>query len=155
MNKKHIHQDVYIGFVGLLLCALIWAVNAGLPSNAGMMPRLLDGILAFLSAIILIQGLRKSKLPEEEQGKKAFTVDAIKIPVITWLLVVAYVALFKFTGYFVSTGVMLIVFMRFMKQTNWKVIIAITVIYLLLVYGVFVRMLGVSISGFGMLGRLF
>lgn len=155
MNKKHIHQDVYIGIVGLLLCGIVWAINSGLPTDAGMMPRLLDGILVLLSAIILIQGLQKSKLPEDQQGKKAFTVDAVKIPLITWLLVCAYILLFFFAGYFISTAVMLIVFMIYMKQKNIKVIVAITVIYLLIVYVVFVRMLSVNIAGFGLLGRMF
>lgn len=49
---------------------------------------------------------------------------------------------------------MIIVLMRFMKRTSWPVIIAIDVIYLLLIYFVFVRMLGVSVDDFGLLGKL-
>lgn len=154
MNNKQIHQDVYIGIVCLAFCALAWAINSPLPKAAGMMPRLLIGILVLLSAVILVQGLKKSSLPADQQGKKAFTVDAVKIPFITWCMVGIYLLLFKYTGYFISTAVMLIAFMRFMKSKNMKVIIAITVVYLALVYFVFVRMLGVNIAGFGVLGRM-
>lgn len=41
-----------------------------------------------------------------------------------------------------------------MKQTSWPIIITIDVVYLLLMYFVFARMLNVSIDGFGILGRL-
>lgn len=155
MEKKQIHQDVYVGIAGLIFCGLVWALNMDLPSAAAMMPRLLAGILAALSVIILTQGILKSKLPASEQGEKAFTIDSVKIPLIAWGLIAVYVLLFKYVGYFVSTGVMLIGFMRFMKIKNWKPIIAITVVYLIIVYVVFVRLLGVNIAGFGVLGRLF
>lgn len=153
MNKKQIHQDVFIGFFCVALCLLIFALNMNLPSDAAMMPRLLDGMLAVLSVLIIYQGLIKSKAPMEEQ-KKLFTWDGLKMPLVTWGLVALYVVLFMLVGYFVATAVIIPVLMRFMKQTSWKLIIAIDVVYLLLIYFVFVRMLGVSVDGFGMLGQL-
>lgn len=153
MNKKQIHQDVFIGFFCVALCLLIFALNMNLPSDAAMMPRLLDGMLAVLSVLIIYQGLIKSKAPAEEQ-KKLFTWDGLKISLVTWGLVALYVVLFMLVGYFVATAVIIPVLMRFMKQTSWKLIIAIDVVYLLLIYFVFVRMLGVSVDGFGMLGQL-
>lgn len=152
--KKQLHQDVFIGFFCLALCLLIFALNMNLAADAAMMPRLLAGMLVLLSILIIYHGLRKSKLPAEEQGPKALTVDALKIPLITWGLVVLYFALFALVGYLLATGIMIVVLMRYMKQTSWRVIIAIDVIYLLLIYFVFVRMLNVSVDGFGILGRL-
>ncbi len=152
--KKQLHQDVYIGFVCLALCLLIFALNMSLPPDAGMMPRLLDSMLAMLAVLIIYQGLRKSKLPVEEQGKKALTVDALKIPMITWGFVALYFILFIVVGYFVATGIIIAALMRFMKRRSWPVIIAIDAIYLLLIYFAFVRMLGVPVAGFGMLERL-
>ena len=154
MKKTHLHQDVFIGFGCLALCFLIFALNTGLPSDAAMMPRLLDAFLVVLSILIICHGLNMSKLPEDQRGEKAFSVDALKIPMITWGLVLLYAVLFYAAGYFVATGIMIIVLMRFMKRTSWPVIIAIDVIYLLLIYFVFVRMLGVSVDDFGLLGKL-
>ena len=152
--KKQIHQDVYVGFFCLALCLLIFALNMNLPADAALMPRLLDAILTVLAILIIYGGLRKSKLPAEEQGEKGLTWDAIKIPLITWGLVLIYVVLFMLVGYLPATAVMLIVFMRFMKRTSWPVIIAIDVVYLIVMYFVFAQMLNVSIDGFGMLERL-
>lgn len=153
--KKQLHQDVYIGFVCLAICLLIFALNAGLPSDAALMPRLLGGMLVVLAVLILYGGLKKSRLPAEEQGKKAITWDAMKIPLITWGFVVLYFVLFNVTGYFVATAIMIPLLMRFMKQTSWPVIIGIDAVYLVIMYVVFARMLNVSVDNLGMLGQLF
>lgn len=153
MEKKRIHQDVFVGFFCLALCLLIYLLNSSLPADAAMMPKLLDGMLVVLSILIIYQGLRKSRLPAEERGK-GMTWDDWKIPVITWGLVVAYIALFYLIGYLPATGIMLILLMRFMKRTSWPVILGIDVVYLLIMYFVFARLLNVNIDNLGLLGRL-
>lgn len=153
MEKKRIHQDVFVGFFCLALCLLIYVLNNGLPADAAMMPKLLDGLLVIFSVLIIYHGLRKSRLPAGEQGK-GLTWDDWKIPVITWGLVVVYVGLFYLIGYLAATGIMLIVLMRFMKRTSWPVILGIDVVYVLIMYFVFAKMLNVSIDNLGLLGRL-
>ena len=153
MKKKAIHQDVFIGFFCLILCGLIYALNRDLPSDAALMPKLLDGMLAILSVLIINQGLQKSKAPAEQQ-KKLLVWEDFKVPMITWGIVALYVVLFYVAGYFVATAVIIPLLMRYMKLSNWKLIIAIDVGYLLVIYFVFVRMLGVSIDGFGLLSKL-
>lgn len=152
--KKSIHQDVYIGIVCLLLCAAIFFMNFGLGGGAGTMPLLLDAILAVLSVLILLHGIRKSKLGDDQQGKKYLTVDALKIPIITWGFVVLYVVLFYLVGFYIATAILLPGLMLFMKQRNWLVIVIIDVVFLLCIYFVFDRTLGVAIDGFGMLSYL-
>lgn len=153
MKQKQLHQDVFIGFVCLGLCVLIYALNSALPSEAAMMPRFLDGLLLILSLMIIGQGIQKSKAPAEEQ-KKLLVWEDFKVPLIAWGLVGLYLILFWLAGYFLATAVIILLLMRFMKQTSWKRIIAIDAGYLLVVYLVFVRLLGVSIDGFGLLGKL-
>jgi hypothetical protein len=111
-------------------------------------------LLLVLSILILAQGIRKSKQPDQGQDAKRITWDGVKIPLVTWGFVLIYVVLFYLTGYFVATGVMLIVLMRFMKRTSWPMILTIDVVYLLVMYFVFARMLNVNIDNFGLLGRL-
>lgn len=153
MKQKQLHQDVFIGFVCLGLCVLIYALNSALPSEAAMMPRFLDGLLLILSLMIIGQGIQKSKAPAEEQ-KKLLVWEDFKVPLIAWGLVGLYLILFWLAGYFLATAVIILLLMRFMKQTSWKRIIAIDAGYLLVVYLVFVRLLGVSIDGFGLLDKL-
>ena len=153
MNKKQIHQDVYIGFLCVGVCVLIYALNMNLPADAALMPKLLVGLLSILSVLIIAQGLKKSKVPADQQ-KKLLVWEDFKVPMVTWGIVALYVALFYFAGYFIATAVIIPLLMRYMKQANWKLIIAIDVGYLLVIYFAFVRMLGVSIDGFGLLSKL-
>ena len=152
--RKKLHQDVFIGFGCEAFCLLVIWLNSSLPRNAKMMPNVLCWLMMALAVYIIYDGLKKSKLPEEEQGEKAFNKDAFKIPLITWGLVVLYFVLFYAVGYYIATGIMLIVLMRFMKATSWKTILLITTAYLLVIYFGFVRLLGVSVDGLGMLGNL-
>lgn len=152
--KKQIHQDVYIGIVGLLFCAWVFYMNFGLKSGAGVMPLLLDGLLAVFSVIILAGGLKKSSLSAQEQGKKFLTVDVLKYPLIAWGMICVYVLLFYLLGYLVSTGIMLLALMFFLKQRDWKIMIAIDVVWLVIVYVVFINLLSVNVGGFGLLGRM-
>lgn len=153
MNKKQIHQDVFIGFICLGLCVLIYALNMNLPGDAALMPKLLDGMLDVLSVLIINQGLKKSKAPADQQKKLLIWGD-FEVPLVTWGMVALYLVLFYVVGYFVATAIIIPLLMRYMKQTNWKLIIAIDAGYLLVIYFAFVRMLGVSIDGFGLLSKL-
>jgi hypothetical protein len=118
------------------------------------MPLLLDALLAIFSLVILLNGLRKTNSSTATKEKKALTVDGMKTPFLIWCLIGVYVLLFYLAGYLVATGIMLPVFMVFMKQRNWKAIAAIDIVYLVIVYAVFVQLLGVNVGGFGLLGRL-
>lgn len=150
--KKQLHQDVYIGIIALVFCAIVCYMNIGLGSGAGTMPLLLDALLAAFSIVILINGIRKSKLGTDV--KKFLTWDTVKYPFLAWCLVGVYVLLFYLTGYIISTAIMVPVLMVFMKQRNWKMIALIVAVFLLLVYFVFVRLLSVNVGGLGLLGRM-
>lgn len=146
---RKFHQDFYIGIIGLIFCAFVLFLNFDLKGNAGVMPLLLDALLAIFSLIIFIGGLKKSS------DKKFLSYDVLKFPFLIWLLVGVYVFLFWLTGYLISSAIMIPVLMIFMKQRNFKIIFSITAVYVLLVYFVFIKILGVSAGGYGLLGKIF
>ena len=154
MKKKYVHQDVYIGAVCLVVCFLFYSLNMSLPSDAALMPKLLCVMLIALSVCIIASGLKKSKAPEGEREAPGLTWDAIKVPLMAWGIVLAYALLFYLVGYYIATGIMIAVFMRFMKQPSWKRILLIDAGYLVVIYFGFVRLLGVSLNSLGLLERL-
>lgn len=154
MKKKYIHQDVYVGATCLVVCFLFYSLNMSLPSDAALMPKLLCVLLMVLSVCIIASGLKKSKVPEEEREEPGLTWDAIKVPLMAWGIVLAYAVLFYLVGYYIATGIMIIAFMRFMKQASWKRILLIDAGYLIVIYFGFVRLLGVSLNSLGLLERL-
>lgn len=153
MKGKYIHQDVFIGIVCLVFCFLFYSLNMSLPADAALMPKFLSVLLMCLSVCIIISGLKKSKLPEDKR-EKGLTWDSFKIPFIAWGIVLGYAVLFYVVGYYIATGIMIAVFMRFMKQTSWKRILLIDACYLIIIYFGFVRLLGVSLNSFGLLGQM-
>lgn len=153
--KRKFHQEVYIGFASLIFSLLIFAINNNIPSEAALMPRLLAGVMTVLSIFIIHRGLGLSKMPKEEQPDEYLSWAGLKIPLITWGIVVLYFLLFRFVGYFIATAIVLPLLMRFMKRTSWKTILAIDGAFLLIIYFVFVKVLKMSVNAFGMLERLF
>ena len=154
MEKKKLHQDVFVGIAALIFVAWVLFLNRKLPIGSALMPLLLCGLLAVLGIIIIIQGLKKSASGRPEDMKVLLNEDILKVPLIAWLFVLGYVLLFFFVGYFIATAVMLVALMRYMKRTDWKMIIAITVIYLLFMYFVFVRQFGLPLFNLGQLGKM-
>jgi len=154
MEKNKLHQDVFVGIAALIFVAWVLFLNRKLPLGSALMPLLLCGLLAVLGVIIIIQGLKKSSSGRPEDMKELLNEDILKVPLIAWLFVLGYVLLFFFVGYFIATAVMLVALMRYMKRTDWKMIIAITVIYLLFMYFVFVRQFGLPLFNLGQLGRM-
>ena len=154
MEKKKLHQDVFVGIAALIFVAWVLFLNRKLPIGSALMPLLLCGLLAVLGIIIIIQGLKKSASGRPEDMKVLLNEDILKVPLIAWLFVLGYVLLFFFVGYFIATAVMLVALMRYMKRTDWKMIIAITVIYLLFMYFVFVRQFGLPLFNLGQLGTM-
>lgn len=154
MKKRYIHQDVYVGFICFAVCLLIYSLNMSLSSDAALMPKLLCVMLMILSVCIVGSGIKKSKLPEDQREKPGLTWDAVKIPLVAWGIVLGYALLFYLIGYYIATAIMLVVFMRFMKQTSWKQILLIDAGYLIVIYFGFVKLLGVSLNSFGLLERL-
>lgn len=154
MKKRYIHQDVYVGFICLAMCLLFYSLNMSLPSDSALMPKMLSVMLMILSVCIIFSGVKKSKVAEEEREKPGLTWDAVKIPFVAWGIVLAYALLFYVVGYYIATAIMLVVFMRFMKQTSWKRILLIDAGYLIVIYFGFVKLLGVSLNSFGLLEQL-
>ena len=77
MEKKKVHQDVVIGFVCLLITLFIFWINRNLAADAAMMPRLLAALLAFLSLLMIAEGVRKTKeaAVRNEEPKKYLDWD--------------------------------------------------------------------------------
>lgn len=154
MKKLKLHQDVWIGLVCLILTAWFLYLNRDLSFESALMPRILCGLMGILAAAITVSGIRKSRNADPAGLKQYLNLDVVKMPLIAWLFVFGYVILFLLCGYFAATAVMLPVYMRFMKRSSWKVIMAIDVVYLALVYIFFVKQFGLNLWNFGLLGEM-
>ncbi len=105
-------KDLILGVVMLLFSAfyLIYAQQIKTrpkltPSyaSARIMPILLGALLAILSVICIIQGIRKMKaIINEEKGEKADKGDTLTV-VLTFAVIIGYILLMPVLGFCLST----------------------------------------------------
>lgn len=148
---KKMHQDVYIGIAGFLLCCLFWYGNSSLPADSKLLPNIYCIILALFSILILIDGIKKTNTMHGNE--QYLTWDVVKIPSILLLLIGAYVLLFYLCGYMLATPVMLFILMHFLKRKSWSEILVVIAGYMIFVYCLFVVVLKVPINNFGWIGN--
>ena len=157
---KKIHQDVWCGCILLALVAFAFATSRGFArfdARSIVMPYIAMAIITLLALIIIIQGIQKSveAAKKNEVPKQFFTLQNMKIPMITFGIIAAYILLFHYVGYMIATALFLVALMWFFKMRNWKTILAIVIVYLLIVYFGFYRGLHVNVFNLGELQYIF
>lgn len=136
MRSKSIHQDVYISVFIYAVLIFLFTASVKLPDDSASFPIILIVALALLNTSVFVKGLKKSKFMTVEGStiKNSITWEVIKLPLITFLLVVGYVAIFTLTNYYIATAVFLIAMFLFYKIKSWKVILLVTLLFNILIY---------------------
>lgn len=147
MKSKTINQDVYTSIVIYVVLIIIFTVATKLPDASSIFPKMLIIILAILNTAVLYKGIKKTQLMREDNSNvvNLINIESIKVPIIVFVLAVIYIILFRYTNYFIATTTFMIVLMRFYKIKSWKNIIIITLIFNVIVYIGFVKMLNVPL----------
>ena len=83
------------------------------------------------------------------------TLSLIKMPVIVYLFMVAYIAGFRILGFFVATPIFIFSLLFYLKGGSWKRCLATALIFTAICYIGFVIIMGVPIYRIGLLGRFF
>ena len=143
------HQDIYIGIIILAVCAYFAYLSFQLDTGSATMPLILLAVMAFLGAVILFDGIKKSRA---DSVKPFLTFKDLKVPLLMFILIGIYIFLFFAVGYYVATGVFLIVSMFYLKQRSWLLMIAIAACFIAFTYFFLVMQLNISIEPFGWLG---
>ena len=154
MKTKKLQQDVHIGAIIVIFCAVFFYVNKDLTNGAGTMPRILLGVMLLFGILILLSGIKKTMAATDENPpKKLITFSDIKVPMITYVYIISFLILFYLVGYFVAAPVFLVTLMRHFKMKSWKVITLVVVIFILFIFFLFVKQLNVNADNFGIIGN--
>lgn len=150
--------DPYKGQI-LVLCALLWVALVftvitfsfhegkgalATATKASTMPRLWAGLMVPVAVLILAPIWKGQVKPDEKFGNW-------KLPLIVLCLVVACVAAFKYIGYYISSGLMILGIMILLKQKNKAVLIGLPLAWIAFTYGVFAKLLFIPLP----VGRIF
>ena len=147
MKSKSIHQDVFISIVVYAVLLFLFTVSIKLPKDSAIFPKMLIVALGLLNTSVFIKGIKKSKEMMSEDSAMINNIrwEVIKVPLIVFLLVVGYVAIFKLTNFYIATSVFLIGMFKFYKVKSWKVILFVTALFNVIVYVGFGKFLNVPL----------
>lgn len=147
MKTKNIHQDVYISVVIYTVLIFLYTVALKLPKDSAIFPKMLIFLFAILNTAIFITAIKKTKLMMSASNGEINTINwkTIKTPLIVFLISFLYIVILKFTNYFIATFIFMIVLMKFYKIKSWKTILLTTIIFNVIIYFGFVKMLNVPL----------
>lgn len=151
---RKIHQDIWVGISLLAVVGIMFfnSLELGRVSpDSVVMPRIAMAIIAVFGIMIMVDGVRKTRAAaaKGELPKQYFTAKEMKVPAISFAIITAYIVTFYFVGYMVATPIFMLGFMYYLKMRNWKHMIAITAVFMIIVYVFFVMVLGIRLDNFG------
>lgn len=103
--------------------------------GAGFFPLILGGILTLLTAINILLEVRQSKLEGKAVGKDE--KFELKDMLIVGAMILAYMVVFPWLGYLISTALFIILTLGFLNPRKWTQNIIIAVVLLAIIYSVF------------------
>jgi len=146
-QKKGVTREVWLGLI-LALFSLFFIWQAQDLDEGAKYPTAILGVLCVMSVGLLLQGLYYTWHPEKyHQDTESVTWQGVKDPLICFVLVVVYLALFKLIGFFISTAIFVPVIMYFFGERKIRNMLLVIVGLEAFVYVVFVQILNVN---FGM-----
>ena len=145
MNKR-LHPDVVISIIGLIFAAVMLFQIHGYSDDVKMFPSIFLYLFMLFMAIVLVRGIKRS-VHTEEVSKKEFWCSPAVIhnPIITAVLVIIYVTLIYFLGFYISTALFMLITMLYYGSRKWMINIAVTTGMLIFCYVLFEILLSVQL----------
>lgn len=148
---KSLHHDIYTGAI-ILIASVLFSLNMSrLPTDARVYPLFVIGLLIFLSILLIIDGIKKTKKENNNEqvnysnDEEKLKLKTLKMPTIIFASTVLYVILMPIIGFFVSTSFLLIAVMIILKNKNVLSYIGVVLITNIFIYLLFVQMLHVRL----------
>ncbi len=144
MEKKKspvIHQDVYISLLSIAAGIFLYTVADQMNAQSAFFPKIMLTVFIALMAVILIQGIRKSVAATNAEVRadvRMLKWEQNRMPYAVFLIMVLYVILMKYIGFFIATGIFMPGLMLFFRNRSKKAIIGVTIGSLVLIYLLFV-----------------
>ena len=148
MTRRYYRQNMIAGLVVAAVGVAAFFLTLGMPGHAPIFPRVASVLLAVLGVFLAVaSGLGMKH--EEQLDKKPVALHAFINPVYSIIIMVAYAAAIKITGFYTATALMMIVYMHHLGVRSAKTILGVTAIVSVLVYFVFTMQLDVPLpAGF-------
>jgi hypothetical protein len=143
-EKRKINNDVYIGSILTVISLFFYFEAAKIHREAAQFPKLMLAALIIMSVLLVVLGIRKTLRPELTlKSDTLLRFKVVRTPLIVFGIVALYMALIKFTGFFIATTLFVPALMVFYGVRSIRVLIITDITLNLFVYILFVRLLKV------------
>ena len=144
--KRVKKSNVIIGVITLGLAIFVYIETLGFPKEivtpgaplASFFPRIVAGLLGLSSIPLIISGIRAK--PEALQAIKWRGI--VKV-VVVMVLTAVYIILMPDIGFFILTPFLIVPVAVIMGERDWKRIVAIVSLFILMAYFVFFKGFGI------------
>jgi len=128
MKLINLNKDVYAGSVIALAGIFFFSETNKMNPDSVLFPKIVIAAFIILALAMVIEGVRKSKKNAfENKEKQIMTLAQIKIPLIIFLFITAYVIGLKLVGFYISTLIFIPAIILFYKNKNIVVILFSTI----------------------------
>lgn len=140
------YSDVIIGIFLIIFAVGIFVMSNPLPTQSATFPRIVAGIMIFLSALLIVSGTKKAKLYEESTGdESSANREVYKNVVKGAVLIFLYILLMPTLGFFAATSAFIASFMLVYKERSIKKILLTVITLDVFIYFIFVAQLNVPL----------
>lgn len=129
----------------LAMCITFFIQSLSYPPTAARLPQILIVALAILAIAMFVEAVKKQakeKVVEKEEQKEKINVKRV---LVFGAMIVAYVFLLEFVGYFILTPLFTFGALMYLKATKPIVAILISIIFPLFIYALFSLFLNVPV----------
>lgn len=102
MKTIRLPMDVYAGIFLTLLSVVFYWLGSELTAEAALFPKIVLGVFILLSVAMAVQGYMTFKRTGEAKNPLAF--EGIRVPLLVFLFITAYVVALDFLGFCLATG---------------------------------------------------
>lgn len=142
--KRAIHLDVYVSGIFLVLSVFMYSKTFVMHSGAALFPKILLIALFCFSIITFFRGIKKSILITGTRNQKEMvTHSKLMSTLLALMIFIIYAILIKYLGFFISTTLFIMGFMKFCGVQNFRKILISVIIADLLIYAIFVVQLNI------------
>lgn len=137
------------------VCAFFGYMNLSVKAAAQTYPWFVIGMLFVLTTIylvkIIIDGVKNGKEGGWEEAFEGFLPKQF-VPI--FLMIVGYVVVMKYFGFYIATLIFVVATLHFLKVPKWQIALVVVVLFVL-AYGAFTMFLGVKLPQGAILKNLF
>ncbi len=144
MHNQEFKIDIGVGIASIIIGVAAFVLSLPFPGRAALFPKVVSFLFCVLGSALALSSWRRMHLGAES-CKAVLSWSLFKSPLAVLGLLILYVVVMQTVGFYVTTPIMLVLYMRWMGVRRVKTILIATVSMMLFVFLLFTFSLGIPL----------